>query len=214
MWLKGQYHRITWLPRPASQGYITTTTTIKVEDLGKHHIHHHKRTWVPWPTLQSYVYYNEVTSHRKTMNSSAWLYIIDLCGCHHHHSRVIWWALSLRCVETMTYFAELQDCQDQHCHSYVNITTTTHRYVNTITSNITKWSNYLNQSGKVVSITLRCVMTLTTTTAVMETSLPTPADVWIWLDHCRSASYFAHHHRAIEDHFITLQNHMIPSTPP
>lgn len=85
MWLKGHYHRIAWIPGPASQGYITTTTTIKVKDLGKYHIHHHKCTWVPWPTLQSYVYYNEVTSHRKTMNNGAWLY-----DYHYRNYRFVW----------------------------------------------------------------------------------------------------------------------------
>lgn len=140
--------------------------------------------------------------------------IIDLCGCHRRYGRARWWPPSLRYVETTTPCAELQDCQDQHCHSYVNITTTSQSYVSTITSSIKKWSDYFNQSGKVVSITLICVKTITTTTPVMETSMPTTADVWIWHDHCRSASYYAHHHRATEDRFITLKNYMIPPTPP
>ena len=217
-------HRDIWIRWPPtlqshmikgtiSQNHVNAETSIT--GLYNYHHHHQSRrlTRIPHPSSQTYM--STMTNiaelcilqrGRKSQCMITWLplSLLQTCGCHHRHCRVRWWPLSLRYVQPTTPSAELQDCQDQHCHSYVNITTTSQRYVNTITSNITKWSNYFNQSGKVVSITLKCVTTIPTTTAVMETSMPTTADMWIWHNHCRSASYYARHHRAIEDHFITL----------
>ena len=75
--------------------------------------HHHKVTWIPWPTLQNYE--NTATMSQVTWKQWTTVHgyvtvttaIIELCGCHHHHSRVIWRPLSLRYVETTIHFAEL-----------------------------------------------------------------------------------------------------------
>lgn len=109
---------------------------------------------------------------------------------------------------------EFRIVQAQHCHSYVNITTTSQSYVRvpspaTLKSEVitsTKWQSCVNNSEVMV-------MTIITTTPVMETFMPTTADVWIWHLACRSSwTLAAHHHRATEDRFITLQNYDTTNT--
>lgn len=95
---KTKHRRVIWLPPPpksktyatSSQSYMNTMTNIAelCNTTAMSQV-----TWKQWTTVHHYV--------------TATTAIIELCGCHHHHSRVICRPLSLRYVETTIHFIEL-----------------------------------------------------------------------------------------------------------
>lgn len=141
----------SWMPAPM-QGYVTTTTT-KVIDLCKYHIYHCRAIWIPWPIFQNYVntmMMSPVIWKLWTVVQVTQIQPLLLQSCV--NVTPLWQGyVSTTATVSKIYEEHSPLCSYEIPTPYVNITTTSQSYVNTIISHITKWSHYYDQSDRVVS---------------------------------------------------------------